>query len=399
LVLILLAAFVCWFIFTRIFKSRLRKIITTSDPSQVDEAIKNFKKHYPPEKLVRYSKRMERYTRQWGPRVIQETGLDEKWIQKLDRTPTKADLRRVLLYCPKNYLFKAFLSAGRNSTLRTVFFNWTKSEGEEKVIRLLAETYRGEDFNPAFCKSFFDNNASSLETSALLRDLTSEPEWYSRYFAYRILLNENAMNENSMDERSLDDGILDPHPLIRKIVTESYSAESEKTWPELWNVLINDPSYEVREAARKRITKEFSERYNPKEEKLNTVEAARILELLDPECQEDRTFAMNILESDDKELRYPAAMFLQKSGVLSSLLSKNTLDDQESMANSIRLLRKALEVNVSDFLLDYPAGNGGPLFAAACLLTGTEGTNENIYLRHFSAPRCIPDCGLYFSTG
>jgi hypothetical protein len=135
LVFILLVVLVCWYILTRIFKSRLRKIIITTDPSQVDEAIKKFKKYYPPEKLVHYSKRMERYTRQWGPRVIQETGLDEKWIQKLNHTPTKTDLRRVLLYCPKKYLFKAFLAAGQYPGLRTQFFNWMNSEGDEKVIR------------------------------------------------------------------------------------------------------------------------------------------------------------------------------------------------------------------------------------------------------------------------
>ncbi|MDR2731223.1 MAG: HEAT repeat domain-containing protein [Treponema sp.] len=367
-VLIVLASLIYWYILTRIFKERLRKIIITTEHSQLDEAIKHFAKYYPPEKLAHYSKRMERYSRQWGPKVIQETGLDEKWIQKLNHSPTKSDLRRVLLYCPKKYLFKAFLAAGQHSGLRKPFFKWMKNEGDEKVIRLLAESCRGEDFNPAFCISFMENNG------ALLRDLTGEAEWYTRYFAYKILF----LDEKALAERNLDDGIVDPHPLNRKIIIEKFYAESEKTWAVLWNTLIHDPVYEVREAARKRITKDFSERYKLRDENLNAEETARVLELLDPNCQEDRTFALDTLESNDKFLRYPAAVFLQKCGILSSLLSKNTLDDQGNITNSIKLLHKALEVNVSNFLLDYPTGDGGPLFVAACLLTEQGGTKENI---------------------
>jgi hypothetical protein len=42
--------------------------------------------------------------------------------------------------------------------------------GEEKVIRLLAESCRGEDFDPAIAKSFMENHGT------VLRELTSEPE-------------------------------------------------------------------------------------------------------------------------------------------------------------------------------------------------------------------------------
>ena len=268
--------------------------------------------------------------------------------------------------------FKAFVAAGRNQRLKKAFINWMQGEGEEKVIRLLAETCRGEDFDPAFGKIFLENN------STLLRELTGEPEWSVRYFAYRILL----LDEETLTERSMEDGLSDPHPFIRKIITERISFEAEKTWTVLWDKLIHDPVYEVREVARKRIAKEFTDRYNLKDINLNDEETARVLELLDPDCQEDRNFAMVSLAGSNKALRYHAAVYLEKCGVLASLLAKNTLEDLGTMDHSVSLLRKALEVNVSGFLADYPSGDGAPLLAAAQLLAshggGGGGTQENI---------------------
>lgn len=369
--LVLLALFILWFVKTRIFKFRLRKIVKTQDEMEIDDAIRKFQRRYPVKKLIRYSRRMERYSRQMGPRVVQETGLADKWVQKLTVSvlPTAKDLRRVLLYCPASYLFKAFIAASQYPRLQKIFTSWMQSEGEEKVIRLLAESCRGENFNPTFGRSFLENNGN------LLRELTSEPEWYTRYFAYKILL----LDKETLTERSLEAGLLDPHSLVRKILTENFSFEDDKNWNILWEKLIHDPVFEVREAARKRIAKEFVDRYNPKDANLNEVETARVLELLDPGCQEDKTFAMTSLDSDNKSLRYPAAVFLEKCGVLSSLIAKNTLEDSGTIANSVSLLRKALEVNVSGFLRNYPSGDGAPLLVAARLLAETNfGTSENI---------------------
>ena len=369
-VIILLALFAFWFVHTRIFKSRLRSIIDAQDKAQTMEAIKNFERHYPAERLMRHSRRMERYSRQMGPQVVRETGLADKWVQKLTQSalPRAVDMRRVLLYCPPSFLFKAFFAATQHPRLQSVFVTWMQNEGEEKVIRLLAESCRGENFDAAFGTMFLEKNG------ALLRELTGEPEWNARYFAYRILL----LDKETLTERSLEDGLMDPHPLIRKIVTESTAFDQDKTWGILWDKLIHDPVFEVREIARNRITKEFMDRYSPKDADLNKEETARVLELLDPNCQEDLNFAMASLESADMQLRYHAAAFLEKCGVLASLLAKNTLEDPGTMEHSVSLLQKAVDVHVSGFLVDYPSGDGAPLLAAARLLTGPGGTQENI---------------------
>jgi HEAT repeat protein len=368
-----LVVFLFLYIRSRVFKVRLRKIIKAQNAhgqnsEQAGAALKDFVRYYPPEKLVRYSRRMERYVRQMGPQVIIQTGLADMWIQKLDHSPRKKDLRRVLLYCPQSALFRAFLAAEKHSNLQKIFLGRMQSEGEEKSIRLLAASCRGEDFNPAFFKIFLETHGE------LLRELTGELEWYARYFAYRILL----LDTNTQAERTLTDGLMDPHPLIRKIITESFTAETEKIRAILWDKLIHDPVYEVREAARKRIAREFNDRYNPNGQTLNTEEAARILELLDPGSQEDRTFAMSNIENQNKELRFAAAVFLEKCGAFESVLTKNTLDDHAGIEYSVKLLQKALEVNVSGFLNGYSAGNAAALFTAARLLSDMGGTYENI---------------------
>jgi len=368
--LVILVIFLVWLISTRIFKSRLKKIIQAQDTDHAEEALKNFEHKYPAEKLVRYSRRMERYSRQMGPQVVRDTGLADKWVEKLadSALPSTADLRRVLLYCPETNVFKAFIAASSHPRLRDFFFKWVKDTGEEKVIRLLGKTCRGEEFDPAFC-------ANLLETQGpLLRELTSEPEWYTRYFAYKMLL----LDKDELTMKVLEEGLMDPHPLIRKILANSFTSDKEKTWNVLWDKLIHDPVYEVRETARKRIAKEFTDTYSLNDKNLNAEETARILEQHDPVSQEDRTFAMTALENDDKELRYHAAAFLDKYGLLSSYLAKNTLDDPNTIEQSVNLLKKALEVNVSGFLRNYETGDGAPLLTAARLLSDLRGTPEDI---------------------
>jgi len=247
--------------------------------------------------------------------------------------------------------------------------NWTQNDGEEKVIRQLAESCRGEDFHPAFGKMFLEKN------SALLRELTGEPEWYPRYFAYKILL----LDTEKLTIRCMEDGLKDPHPLIRKIITEKITLESAKTWAVLWDKLIHDPAFEVREVSRKRIKMEFMDRYNPKAAKLDELESVRVLELLDQSCQEDINFAMSSLESTCQATCYHAAVFLQKCGVLSSLLAKNSLEDSATLEYSVSTLTKALLVNVSGFLNDYPSGDGAPLLVISRVLSCSAATQENIY--------------------
>ncbi|MDR1626543.1 MAG: HEAT repeat domain-containing protein [Spirochaetia bacterium] len=356
---LLAAAGLCLYFYVRgrVFKTRLKRIVLAAGEAARADALRDFARRYPPEKLLRHSRRMEKYARQWGPQALRETGLARLWTERLAQSPLKAGLRRVLLYCPPECLFTAFLAVQGNPALSGVFFDWVQQTGEEKVIRLLADSCKGEDFDAAFAWKFLENQKD------LLRELTGDPEWHARYFAYKVLL----LDREERTRRSLEDGLADPHPLIRRILVENFIADDrDAVYARLWDSLVRDPAHEVRAAAKKRILKSFPGHYSLKDKTLEPAQAARVLELLDPGSQEDRAFAMGYLESQDRELRYPAAAFLEQCGTLGAILARASLDDPAGMERDAGLLRKALEVNVCAFLDPAPAG--APLLAAARVL-------------------------------
>jgi len=370
-----LCAFVPWFVMTRVFKSRLRKLVAASDEAAAEAALESFRDRYPARKLARYSRRMERYSRKMGPQVARRTGLADEWARALEASPDVAGIRRVLLYCPPEMAFRAFLAASAHPRLRAFFFDWARAQGEEKVLRLLADACRGESFDPSFCKTRFIGHA------ALLREIASDPEWHARYFAYKLLI----LDDSELTLKTMEDGLSDSHPLTRKILTGSFGAgrqavERARVWEVLWDKLARDPVYEVREAARSRIAREFMDMYSPKDVDMAPEERARVLELLDPDCQEDRTFAMATMETEnlDRELRYHSAAFLDRCGILAANLAKCALDDSSGLDHCVNVLGKALDVNASGFLRDFPVGDGAPLLVVARLLSGKRGTQEDI---------------------
>jgi HEAT repeat protein len=280
-------------------------------------------------------------------------------------------------------LFPLWVSAQKNGALKRLFVKWAKEKGEEEGIRLLAASCRGEDF--AFRGVFFDPE----KRGDLLRELTGNPEWYVRYFAYRMLLR----NTDPRTARTLEDGLSDSHPLVRKTLVLNFQSEDrEKFYGLLWNTLIHDPVYEVRKSVKERIGKDFSGLYDPPTASfLDAGETAHLLELADANLQGDRNLALSCLEGDNRELIFPAAVFLDKCGVLDRLLAENSLDDPGAIDRNVRLLGKALEVHVSGFIsrinLYIPAEwppdrvkrrRGAALLTAARLLCGRGGTRENI---------------------
>jgi HEAT repeat protein len=279
-------------------------------------------------------------------------------------------------------LFRLWLSAQNSAALKKLFLQWAKEKGEEEAVRLLAASCGGEDFDPRGV--FFDPE----KQGDLLRELTGNPEWNIRYFAYRMLLPD----KSPRTMRTLEDGLSDSHPLIRKTLILGFGFEDrEKTYSLLWDKLLRDPVYEVRKNAKERIRKDFPDLYNPGEGAFSEGETARLLELAAPDLQGDRNLALKCLEANNRELVFPAALFLEQNGVLDRLLSENSLDDTAGINRNVKLLGRALDVYVSGFInrinlytpAEWPPDQarrrrGAALLTAAKLLKGKGGTRENV---------------------
>ena len=292
-------------------------------------------------------------------------------------------------------LFRAFLACRKKRFLKTLFIAWMRDEGRETAIRRLAASCGGEDFDGAWAYGLLgapfpgEGGTGGTDIAALLREMIGEPAWQARYFGYRLLPHDG----DPRTLRGLKDGLSDPHPLIRGTIVEALPAggmqadnAAAETFALLWDRLVHDPVYEVRESARRRIGKEFPDRYDPRQAR-DPLEAGRLLELLDPASQADRALAMEYLEHENLELRYPAAVFLDRTGVLAGILLDSTLDDPGAVKRNTGLLARALEAGVSGFLNSLgktPAGDrgdartGAALLIAARLLNASGGTGENV---------------------
>ncbi len=341
-----------------ILDSRFRKKLKNAIASP--EKMEEFRNSWPPEKLVWRSRRMEKLAEVWGGSIVQETGLAPLWTKRLKANPRIRYAKRVLKFCPEQDSFTVFIASQLNSRIEPVFLKWIEETGEARGFRILATSCRGELFDGKTALSQIGNHIESL------RELTGDQEWYSRYFAYQIILHD----QDQKSKRASWDGFMDSHPLIRKTLAEGFHTDKkEKLYKQLWELVIEDPVYEVRRTAKTRILNDFRELYTPATGKLTGIPALRVLQLLEKDTPEDSNIAMKFLQDSDLELRYPAAIFLESAGVLDNLLLNASLDDGDELDRNWKLLQKAMEVNVSSFLnrIDSSSSPGALLVAARLL--------------------------------
>lgn len=337
-----------------VFKNRVKAAL--ADP----EKMESFRQKYSPVELLKKSRRMEKYASLWGSRLITETGLAPLWAVTLSEKMRPKDMRRVLAFCPESNLFTAFTASLNNPKLKPLFVQWMEEKGEDQALRILATVCRGEVFDGVKGLEILGNKIDTI------REMTGDPEWHSRFFAYQIILEDR--EDRSI--RALWDAFTDSYPAIRKKVTDQFDTpERAKMYRQLWELVTGDPVYEVRRSAKDRIVKDFADLYQPDYKNLKKPAALRLLGLLDMDSDDDRDLAVTYLQNSDLELRYPAARFLEKCGVLKRMLTEATLDDREDLNRKLDLLTKATEVNISSFLESLtPDSAPGSLFIGARLL-------------------------------
>jgi HEAT repeat protein len=266
------------------------------------------------------------------------SGLNAIWLEDFVQRPREGILRYLLEFVPGQALFPALQASLSKPALVKLIVEKTGETG----MRVFARSCTGDDFdgkaNLEILRDFVDE----------IREIAGDPEWRARYFAIKVLLEDGS--ERSL--RPVLDAFEDSHPLIRKTVISLIDpAKVDFLYRRLQSSLIHDAAYEVRAAAWERIQREFLDQYQVDLESLNTTEAYHVLDFLDAGRDDHVNLAIELLEKDNLELRHPAAVFLDQTGWLLNALNEAELSDQKDLKRRLKLLGKAAEVQVSDFLL------------------------------------------------
>ncbi len=292
-----------------------------------------------PRLLLKRSKIIEKFAREKEAAIISLTGIDQLWMDRLREKQRESDLHRVLEFLPERGLFTALVAAIKNPGLEKTVFN--RIGGEPGFMRKMALSGSGESFDGAKALKIFSSRIDEI------REISGDPEWPARYFAVKLMIHD----DNPKSIRALEEGFQDPHPLVRKTISEEFThRESKKLYKNLRDLLLHDPSFEVRQAAYKRIIKDFREEHAVKFEELEGDEALHILDFLEPDSDEDINTAIQLLNGDNLELRLPSAIFLQENGILSDKLKQVKFQDRENLERTLKLLMNAAEVQVCGFL-------------------------------------------------
>jgi HEAT repeat protein len=266
------------------------------------------------------------------------SGLGRIWLDDFVQHPRERTLRYLLEFIPEQSLFTALQAAISKPGMVKLVVDKVVESG----MRLFARSCTGEDFdgraNLEILRDFVDE----------IREIAGDPEWRARFFAIKVLLQDGS--ERSL--RPVLDAFEDSHPLIRKtVISEIDPGKVDFLYKRLQNSLIHDAAFEVRAAAWQRIQREFLDQYHVELDSLNTTEAYHVLDFLDAGRDDHVNLAISLLDKDNLELRHPAAVFLQQTGWLLNTLNDADLADRVDLDRRLRLLGKAAEVQVCDFLL------------------------------------------------
>jgi HEAT repeat protein len=316
-----------------------------------------------PKVLLKRTKIIERFAREKGTEIIFATGIDRLWLDRLREKRSESDLHRVLEFLPEKGLFTALLAAIENPGLEKTVFN--RIGGEPGFMRKMALSGSGESFDGAKALKIFSSRMDEI------REISGDPEWTARYFAIKLMLHDN----DPKSLRALEEGFQDPHPLVRKTISEEITQiESKQLYDKLRDLLLHDPSFEVRQAAYKRISSEFKDKHVIKYEELEGDEALHVLDFLEPDSDEDINTALQLLSGNNHELRLPSALFLQSNGVLADKLAQVSFQDRENLERTSRLLMNAAEVQVCGFLKAQNLGPGAQYVSLNILKNAGERT-------------------------
>ncbi len=354
------AAVIITFILIRItqniiLRKRLNRVF--EDKYLFDQLIAD---KYDKDALYKKSSVIERYANHKNSSVIKLLGMDEIWIDKLSQKRKRKDFHRVLKYAADTGLFTCFLVCLKKKRYLPILLEWLEKSSDMLYMRHIALSGKGEDFNGRLAGKIFRDKLDQI------REMTGDPEWAPRYFAVKVLINE----KEQLAKRAIWEMMSDSHSLIRRTLAREFKDEDrEKLYNTLYDMMLHDSSEEVRYEAWKRITADFADMFDPVFKDFTESEKLHYIRFLRNGNEEDTNLAMIILDQDNLELRYIAALYLNRNNCLSKLLETASFSDMVSMEHITSLLKKSCEVNVSDFLLAVKnTSQPGALYICSILL-------------------------------
>jgi HEAT repeat protein len=314
-----------------------------------------------PRRLMARSSMVESVARSGSPEVVRLTGIDDLWIEALTKKPSAKRFSRVLRFAPEKGLFACFRAALSSEELARLMREHLSEGKDFLILRDIALSGPGRSFNGDAARAFFS------EWLGAIREMTGDPQWAVRYFAITILLNDN----DEKSRRAVWETRNDPRALIRRQIILSWEPgdQQDDFFSHARGALLNDPVIEVRTAARDRLLQDYSSRYHFDIDELSPLQAAHLLELLIPTRSEDHNLAIEALGGKDLERALPAALFLERAGVLRGMLEEVRFEDRKELDRVVKLLKNAASAGVTGFL-NTVSGNPheATLYAAAVVL-------------------------------
>lgn len=348
-----------WILISRaVFRKRLEKAAADSEAAR--ELILE---RYTPRRILHYSGMIETAAAKYGDELLANLEIADDWIELLKSRRRVKDIKRVLKFLPERGLFYVFLAVLEKPKRIHHLTGWLKESGDLLAMRRIALSGKGEDFDGARALEIFE------EYIPQIREMTGDPEWASRYFAVKILL----YHDDDRSQRAVWDSLHDSHALVRRTVArEIRITDRDALFEELKKLFTQDPVFEVRKTAKDRINRDYSDREVLSFKDLNDVEAFHVLDLMHPEFAQDEDLALAFLDHNNKELRLSATIFLDQVDTLDRLFLQAELGDRQQFDRNFRLLQKACEVGISNFLrLVSSTRNPASLLMAARLLQKT----------------------------
>ncbi|MDC7125667.1 MAG: HEAT repeat domain-containing protein [Spirochaetales bacterium] len=328
-----------------------------------EKLMADFKAQYTGKKLLHRTGLIEKSAIKHGTTIIKETGLDKLWEEELNGYLETFYLKKIIRFFPELGLFYCLKNGDKRKKYKRLYKKTEPRLSENFLLKRIAAAGKGMDFNGKYALSIVEEKLTEIFEMAV------DPEWEIRFFAFKILIH----SEEERAARLLWEAFSDPSDKIRTMLsTEFISDDKEKLVLTLTSLLLDDPAFFVRQAARKRLDKDYSELYQIDLSKLSKTQIIHLLGQLQKNSDKDEKIAFSYLTSEDLEIRSYAALYLQKRGSLRKLFVKAVTGDKEGTARTTELLKSACEVNTTLFLSEInQTDNPATLNLAAKLLKKT----------------------------